>query len=425
MGSVEDRRPSILAKLNHEYVLVDKSNPDRKKKVLGHTKNWNIDEALLYQSSFGGTYKLSCCYYLKDTPFAVFDVDTDDYPYEQFCKDMNIGVSQTMWVKGNTTGYHVWVAFGDNYKKPSDKNIQDSMKNCKGDYLGEKVFERIDKDWEYKNSYPDLQPCILTVNDDMMKSCFNMNKIVKSKKKKDKCEKVYQPSSNETLEKICNLILPSHLEARSKYLSIIIAMKNCGLSREFAIEFSNRSDKFDKVTELYGLVSPEDFDNFWEYANDDFEGNPLTEATLHKYAKESNEEQYNLLVKPIELSLAILEKGAYCVSNVISPTLKESLIYCDKSWYTVDKITNLWKIINKPSYIVVTIIHSFLNKGLSILLDQLKNIDSEDTDKRKSKSQEISYYSSYYSKCDSSSYLSNMFNHLSNSLGDIQESPVF
>ena len=113
--------------------------------------------------------------------------------------------------------------------------------------------------------------------------------------KKEVNEKVYEPSDNETLEKVCNLIDASHMEDRRGYLSLIIAMKNSGLSREFAIEFSKRSPKFDEVSEMYGINSPEDFDNFWDYATDDYQGKPLTEATLHKRAKESNEKEYNLL----------------------------------------------------------------------------------------------------------------------------------
>ena len=113
--------------------------------------------------------------------------------------------------------------------------------------------------------------------------------------KKEINEKVYEPSDNETLEKVCNLIDPSFMEDRRGYLYLIIAMKNSGLSREFAIEFSKRSPKFDETSEMYGINTPEDFDNFWDYANDDYQGKPLTEATLHKRAKESNEKEYNLL----------------------------------------------------------------------------------------------------------------------------------
>jgi len=409
MVIIKDKRPDAFAALPHEYIIVDKNNSDRKKRVIGVNKKWSIEEAVLYTAHLQG--KVCCSYDLKETPFAVFDVDTDDYPYEQFCEDMGIGQKSTYWVKGNTKGYHVWVAFGDRIKKPSNKNIVDVMKNCVGDYLGEKVFERIDKDW--------LNTGIQEIcSKDMLENIFEMDKINKIKPKKEINEKVYQPSDDETLEKVCDLIDASHLEDRKGYLSLIIAMKNSGLSREYAIEFSKRSNKFDIATEMYGINTPEDFDNFWDYANEDYQGTPLTEATLHKRAKESNKAEYSKLFKKDKLPLKLLEKGAYCVSRVISEELKQYLIYCNDVWYTVNKESNLWNTIKKPSYIVVSIIHKYLNEGLSILYDQLQEIDPEDIDGRKSLSAEISIYTSFYSRCDNSSYLSNMFNHLTNSLRD-------
>ena len=145
MTVFEDKRPKSFASLPHEYIIVDKKNPDPKQRVIGVNQKWTIEDALLHSTSLGG--KVCCSYNLKDTNFAVFDVDTDDYPYEQFCDDLHIGQNSTYWVKGNTKGYHVWVAYGKSYKKPSNKNVVNVMKNCVGDYLGEKVFERIDKEW--------------------------------------------------------------------------------------------------------------------------------------------------------------------------------------------------------------------------------------------------------------------------------------
>ena len=117
----QDRRPKDFASLPHEYIIVDKKNPDPKKRVMGVNQKWTIEDAMLHSSSLGG--KVCCSYNLKDTSLAVFDVDTDDYPFEQFCRDMNIGIKSTYWVKGNTKGYHVWVGFGKRYNKPSNKNI--------------------------------------------------------------------------------------------------------------------------------------------------------------------------------------------------------------------------------------------------------------------------------------------------------------
>ena len=112
----QDKRPKDFAGLPHEYIIVDKGNPDPKKRVIGINQNWSIEDALLHSTSLGG--KVCCNYNLKDTSLAVFDVDTDDYPFEKFCSDMNIGIKSTYWVKGNTKGYHVWVGFGERYKKP-------------------------------------------------------------------------------------------------------------------------------------------------------------------------------------------------------------------------------------------------------------------------------------------------------------------
>ena len=371
MGIIKDKRPKFLEGLPHEYIIVDKKNKDPKKRIIGINQKWDINEALLYGSQHGGN--VSCKYDLSKSSVAVFDVDTDDYPYEKFCEDLNISISDTLWVKGNTKGYHVWVVFGDKFKKPSNKNIVDCMKNCVGDYLGEKVFERIDKDWNYKNSYPDLNPIVLQVQNDMMNNIYEMDKINKIKPKKETNDKIYEPSDNETLEKVCDLIDASHLEDRKGYLSLIIAMKNSGLSREFAIEFSKRSPKFDEATEMYGINTPEDFDNFWDYATDDYQGKPLTEATLHKRAKESNEKEYNLLT-----SWGNTDRANKSYSNLLHYTndydfaclfvslIGDDLMYQPQTDSEDEKLylyhNNQWKEDIKPHYLTRKIVFKVLSK---------------------------------------------------------------
>jgi len=422
-----DNSPEVFRRtIPHKYIIVDKPKQDEERKVWikgnSNSQEWTLEQAIKEHEKYNKRGEICCKFNMKNTPFAVFDVDTDDVDIDDFCEDLNISENDTVWVKGNTKGYHLWVVFNeDDYKKPSEKNIVECMNNCKGEYLGDVVFERIDKQWNYKNSYPDLCPIISEISEEAFSTVYDMQTKEFNKEKKNikvKNEKVYEPSDNETLEKICDLIDPSYIEDRKGFLHLMIAMKNSGLSREYAIEFSKRSPKFDETSEMYGIKSPEDFDNFWDYADPDFEGKPLTEATLHKRAKESNEEEYFKLVKKNKLPLNVLEKGAYCVSRVISEELKKYLVYCNDVWYTVNKESNLWNTIKKPSYIVVSIIHKYLNEGLSILYEQLQKIDPEDIDGRKALSSEISMYTSYYSRCDSSSYLSNMFNHLTNSLRD-------
>ena len=192
--------------------------------------------------------------------------------------------------------------------------------------------------------------------------------------KNEKIDKVFEPSDNETLEKICNLISPSCLENHKGYLSLIIAMKNSGLTREFAIDFSKRSKKFDEATLMYGVNSPEKFDNFWDYANDDYKGTPLTEATLHKRAKESNEEEYNLLTSWGRNT----DKANKSFSNLLScpndydfaclfvALIGDDLMYQPQTDKEDEKLylyhENKWKEDIKPHYLTKKIIFNVLSK---------------------------------------------------------------
>ena len=192
--------------------------------------------------------------------------------------------------------------------------------------------------------------------------------------KNEKIDKVFEPSDNETLEKICNLISPSCLENHKGYLSVIIAMKNSGLTREFAIDFSKRSKKFNEATLMYGVNSPEKFDNFWDYANDDYKGTPLTEATLHKRAKESNEEEYNLLTSWGRNT----DKANKAYSNLLScpndydfgclfvALIGDDLMYQPQTDKEDEKLylyhENQWKEDIKPHYLTKKIIFNVLSK---------------------------------------------------------------
>tara|TARA_R110002111_G_C5982962_1_gene371279 strand:- start:9 stop:2348 length:2340 start_codon:yes stop_codon:yes gene_type:complete len=408
MDSIKDKRPKFFASIPHEYILVDKSK--KPAIIIGIGKKWTIEDALI-ESQLGKPGKICCNYDLTQTNYAVIDIDEDGYSLDDLGELCDVDSAS---VPGNTKGHHVWVEFKEG-QKPSSSNVVDCFKGCKGDYLGEKVFERFDKDWVVCTDYDDNP--LQWMDNKMMDECFDMKMIVKVKNPKEKNDKVYEPSDNETLEKICDLISPSCLEDRKGYLCIMSAMKNSGLSREYALEFSKRSPKFDVATEMYGINTPEDFDNFWNY-----DGLPH-EGLLRKLAKLSNPKIYEELTNkdciPIGiLELKTLEKGALCVANVICSRLKEQLIYCNDIWYTIDKKTHLWKTIKKPSCIVVSTIHSFLNDGISILYDKLRNTNPEDNEARKNISNEIKFYSTFYSKCDSAGYLSNMFNHLTDKLRD-------
>jgi len=198
--------------------------------------------------------------------------------------------------------------------------------------------------------------------------------INKLKKVKDKSDKVYEPSDNETLEKICDLIDPSHMEDRKGYLALMIAMKNSGLSRDYAIKFSSRSDKFDVACEMYGFKTPEDFDSFWDYANEDYKGTPLTEATLHKHAKESNEKEYNLLTSwgrntdkaNKSYSNLLHYTNDYDFASLFVALIGDDLMYQPQTDKEDEKLylyhNNQWKEDIKPHYLTRKIVFNVLSK---------------------------------------------------------------
>ena len=319
MASIKDKRPKFFASIPHEYILVDKSK--KPAIIIGIGKKWTIGDALM-ESQLGKPGKICCNYDLKQTNYAVIDIDEDDYSLEDLAELCDVDSAS---VPGNTKGHHVWVEFKEG-RKPSSSNVvakehEPCFKGCKGDYLGEKVFERVDKDWLVCTDY-DPNP-LQWMDDEMMSKCFHMDTIIKVKKPKEKNDNVYEPSDNETLEKICDLISPSCLEDRKGYLCIMSAMKNSGLSREYALDFSKRSPKFDVATEMYGINTPEDFDNFWNY-----DGLPQ-EGLLRKHAKESDEEAYKTLTKnkkPADDVVMDLNKFYGLTSDLeMSDDLKKSL----------------------------------------------------------------------------------------------------
>ena len=307
MSVLKDNRPKFFASIPHEYILVDKSK--KKPSVIGIGKKWTIDDALM-ESQLGKPGKICCNYDLIQTNYAVIDIDDDGYSLDDLGELCDVDSAS---VPGNTKGHHVWVEFKEG-QKPSSSNVVNCFKGCKGDYLGEKVFERFDKDWVVCTDY-DPNP-LQWMDNEMMDKCFDMKMIVKVKKPKEKSDKVYEPSDNGILEIICDLISPSYLEDRKGYLCIMSAMKNSGLSREYALEFSKRSPKFDVATEMYGITSPEDFDNFWNY-----DGLPQ-EGLLRKHAKESDEEAYNALTKnkkPVDDVVMDLNKFYKLKSELVMP----------------------------------------------------------------------------------------------------------
>jgi hypothetical protein len=149
-------KPSFLAEIPHEYILMP--NIKGKDKPWGIGKAWSLEEA---QHQCPKDRYISCCYYLKDTPYAVVDIDDPNYTINQLFEDTGI---DSCYLKGNTKGFHIWLQFERGKPDLFKKNFVHIGLPTTIDFLGEKVFERVGKDWVgTERCY--LQP-------DQIKKCF-------------------------------------------------------------------------------------------------------------------------------------------------------------------------------------------------------------------------------------------------------------
>ena len=89
------------------------------------------------------------------------DIDDPNYTINQLFEDTGI---DSCYLKGNTKGFHIWLQFERGKPDLFKKNFVHIGLPTTIDFLGEKVFERVGKDWVgTERCY--LQP-------DQIKKCF-------------------------------------------------------------------------------------------------------------------------------------------------------------------------------------------------------------------------------------------------------------
>ena len=167
-----------------------------------------------------------------------------------------------------------------------------------------------------------------------------------------------------------------------------------------------REDKKEFAKQLFQSVERSDT----EHKTKKKKKEPKNKTRKNKKDKKKKEEDGQFL-----LPLEDISKGAKCVALAIAPELKKELVHCEE-WYAFNAETNLWKQVKKPSYLIVSMIHKFLDKSIRIKNKESGN--TEDAEVKKKISQDVESYCKFYRGCDSPSYLSNMRDHLSIILND-------
>lgn len=254
--NIQHNIPKVIQNVPKEYILCP--NKKNNGKPVGIGLGWSLDKA--NKKLTNNDYHIQCHFMLKETGFAVIDIDCAEYTVDNLYEDTGIDCNDTLYYIGNTKGLHLWInsnRFSSNFTKcgiPA-KDI---------DYLGSDVWEKIEKE----PINPDL---ICDITDEQFNKLYNMSR---------KKEIIKLPESNDNLESIIELIDIQYLDDYDSWKRIMWSAKNSGVKEEFLQKISKKSSKY----------SDEGFNNI--LSGDCFE---LTEGTLRYYAKLSNEEAYNEL----------------------------------------------------------------------------------------------------------------------------------
>ena len=96
----------------------------------------------------------------------------------------------------------------------------------------------------------------------------------------------------------------------------------------------------------------------------------ISQGTINYYAKNSDPDKYFDITKSLVLSIPDIAKGSRAVAQVITEELRQELVFSTEAWYAIDKSTNLWMTLKKPHYLVVGMIHKFLDYSV-----MMKNVE--------------------------------------------------
>jgi phage/plasmid-associated DNA primase len=265
MNNENNQPPQFLKNVPHEYILLP--NIKGKDKICGIGKKWTLEEC---EYKMTKDQYISCCYYLKYTNYAVVDIDDPNYTLEQFYEDTKM--EKGFYTKGNTKGFHIWMELPQDKEETLKKNVVKCSHLAEIDYLGEKVFERVGKEW-FKDKYD--EPSYF--DQESFKKCFQMDKL---QQKKTTTNTQAPTADVGLLQSIVNIIAIPYLDDRDAWIKIMCAMKKCGFTEEQARQTSMKSERF----------TEDGFIAMWNSYS--IENITASEGTLRYYAKLSNNDLY-------------------------------------------------------------------------------------------------------------------------------------
>ena len=343
--------PHFLEDVKQECLLFHIDETGKKvfdKRCFGKGYNLQQVEALKQNNQ-----KIGIMYYIKDTNYAVVDIDTNDYSTDDLFNDTGI---DSCYVKGNTKGFHIWMQFNGNKPDEFKKNIVNCGNHSTIDYLGEKVFEVVGKEWIGE------EVCYLLP--DQFIKCFKKNKFIKEKPEEFT---INLPSNDVT--KFADIIDVKYLDDRSDWVKIVLACKKCGVPEEEIRNISKKSSHYDDTG----------FDNVWNSYS--FEAISLTEGTIRYYAKLSNKEAYNKLSGHYFFVQKHPALTDHDFATIFMEQCSDCIKYYDKTYYIY--FNDEWKILSPKeakAFLSIMLINTISDKLKKERLEICKTMNDYEAD---------------------------------------------
>ena len=295
--------PAFLANIKQECLLFHIDENKKKsfdRRCFG--KGYTIEQVEALKQP---NQHIGIMYDIKNTNYVVVDIDVNDYTIEDLFNDSNI---DSCYVKGNTKGFHVWMQLKNNKPDEFKKNIQDCGINTTIDFLGEKVFECIGKEWVGDEA------CFIMP--EQFSICFKKEKFIKIRPD----EYTGKLTTND-VTKFADLIAVKFLDNRSDWIKITLACKKCGMSEQATRTISQKSSSY----------TEDGFNGVWNSYS--FDGISVTEGTIRYYAKQSNKEAYNRLSGNFFFVQKYPVATDHAFASVFMEECGDCVKYFDKTFY--------------------------------------------------------------------------------------------
>jgi hypothetical protein len=205
-------------------------------------------------------------------------------------------------------------------------------------------------------------------------------------------------TNDEKMWELGQIIKMEYIINYEDWLKIVWALRSESEKyKEIARNISKRSkQKYDD----------EGFDTAW----DNFKPDKVTIGTFYHYCKVSNDNKYNEIMTKYQSRFISIDDltDIYKCCQVITPTLRKTLILCKEKWWVLDD-KQLWSQIKEPKFYITTEIRKYIDFSQNKNSKQIMVSDGAEKDRLIAIGKE---YLKFYEKINQTAYLSTCKDYL-------------